>query len=653
MMPVPLSYFSPLVGGLRGATALGMEPTYFWDGLSDEAIDWLNMHTPPGRSVRFATFPTSWLYLKQTGRFRFPLAPIDPGKPAWLVIQNRPGAFRLVFDTRAGVHEVGQAQLRRRQARRAAGPHLSLPGLIDPCRLAKGNDPPNRRPASRAEPGGWECAPGPDHRVAGHGADRRRHRPDLGRTFVPNQPARLGPVVGGAAGRPGPGRIARPLLSPEALLYYWPYARFGYNFHPPLAGQLNLLTHALFGGFMKDIPSRRMASVIEYALTITLAFGFLTRRYGAWVGGVAAGALLVMPRVYGDGHIAGTDTPGLLLWVITALAFWKGLYEPHARKWRVLVGIALGLGFVEKMAAVAVLGPLLFWLVVGPIAEVIREQGRPSRLDRRRARARRLAMLVPLGFAFREVLRLARGFPTPDRTDLFSMHPPTSLPGVVLLLPLLVWVGRRLLGLIFPRHPVWGAGASGPGNLDGDPWRSARIVGWLGNPAWWCEDAARRMAHYYQLSKDRGGALPPTSASSISARSTTTASPAQCLGPDRDHGAGRDLAGGAGGLVFEPHPVVEGPRRDPLVLRPTPRLPPPCLGCCRPHSRRRPPLSCRRSSSSRSSPAGVSWRLVMRWPGWSGNGSRAEGWSRPWCSARRPGSLRRSTLSSCRSITTS
>ena len=104
---------------------------------------------------------------------------------------------------------------------------------------------------------------------------------------------------------------------------------------------------------MKDIPSRRMASVIEYSATITLAFGFLARRYGAWVGGVAAGALLVMPRVYGDGHIAGTDTPGLLLWVVTALAFWKGLHEPDARKWRVLVGIALGLGFVEKMAAVA------------------------------------------------------------------------------------------------------------------------------------------------------------------------------------------------------------------------------------------------------------------------------------------------------------
>lgn len=33
MMPVALSYFNPLVGGLPGASAWGMEPTYYWDAL--------------------------------------------------------------------------------------------------------------------------------------------------------------------------------------------------------------------------------------------------------------------------------------------------------------------------------------------------------------------------------------------------------------------------------------------------------------------------------------------------------------------------------------------------------------------------------------------------------------------------------------------
>ena len=93
LMPTPLAYFSPVVGGLPGAAALGMEPTYFWDGLSDEAIAYLNANTPKGRSVRFATFPTSWLYLQQTGKLRPPLAPIDQSEPAFYVFQNRPGAL--------------------------------------------------------------------------------------------------------------------------------------------------------------------------------------------------------------------------------------------------------------------------------------------------------------------------------------------------------------------------------------------------------------------------------------------------------------------------------------------------------------------------------------------------------------------------------
>ena len=91
-------------------------------------------------------------------------------------------------------------------------------------------------------------------------------------------------MVGATGHRSGPGHDVRELLDPSTLLYYWPYGRYGINFHPPLAGQLNLATYALFGHWMKDIPARRMASVIEFALTITIGFHFLARRYGVWVG---------------------------------------------------------------------------------------------------------------------------------------------------------------------------------------------------------------------------------------------------------------------------------------------------------------------------------------------------------------------------------
>ncbi len=92
-LPVPLSYYSPLVGGLPGAARLGMEPTYYWDGLSSEARQWLRDNTLPGQTIHFATFPSSWLYLRQTGELPRRLDPIDRGQPAWYVMQNRPGAW--------------------------------------------------------------------------------------------------------------------------------------------------------------------------------------------------------------------------------------------------------------------------------------------------------------------------------------------------------------------------------------------------------------------------------------------------------------------------------------------------------------------------------------------------------------------------------
>lgn len=93
LMPVPLSYYSPLVGGLPGAARLGMEPTYYWDALDDDALAFLNANTPPGRTVAFSGTPTSFLYLRRTGRLVPGLAPVDPGPPAWLVVQNRPGSM--------------------------------------------------------------------------------------------------------------------------------------------------------------------------------------------------------------------------------------------------------------------------------------------------------------------------------------------------------------------------------------------------------------------------------------------------------------------------------------------------------------------------------------------------------------------------------
>lgn len=299
-------------------------------------------------------------------------------------------------------------------------------------------------------------------------------------------------------------REVRTLLDPMTLLYYWPYARFGINFHPPFAGQLNLAAHTMFGSWMKDIPSRRMASVIEFALTITIGFLFLARRYGMAVGLVMAGSLLFMPRLYGQAHLIDTDIPGLLLWAAIALAFWNGLHEEHGQRWRVLVGILLGLAFVEKMAAVSVVVPLLIWLVAGHLPPTLK--GRGGRADWIDGVVTTGLMLLPLALAFQEIQGLQRQLPLPARTNLFVHRPTSDLPGAILALPPAVWCVRRVLARIFPRNSVWGVERPAL-----ETWTAMLafppIVGWLGNPAWWRETLPR-LAHYYTLSTNRRGALP-------------------------------------------------------------------------------------------------------------------------------------------------
>ena len=112
MMPVPLSYFSPAVGGLPGAASLGMEPTYYWDALSADALRWLAGQTTPGETIVFATNPHSWLYLRRTGALPERLAIVDRGRPKWYVIQNRPGALsamdRSIVATRQPAYTISK-----------------------------------------------------------------------------------------------------------------------------------------------------------------------------------------------------------------------------------------------------------------------------------------------------------------------------------------------------------------------------------------------------------------------------------------------------------------------------------------------------------------------------------------------------------------
>ena len=91
--PYELSYYSRLVGGLRGATALGLEPTYYWDALDDETLAWLAEHTASDEKVAFqAAPPRNLVLLKRWGRLE--RLPDEPGRFRWYVVQRRPSAWQ-------------------------------------------------------------------------------------------------------------------------------------------------------------------------------------------------------------------------------------------------------------------------------------------------------------------------------------------------------------------------------------------------------------------------------------------------------------------------------------------------------------------------------------------------------------------------------
>ena len=90
--PQTLAHYSLLAGGLRGAAEKGMEPTYWWDGLDNDVLTWLNERTGPGEAIAFSPI-FNVAQLNAWGRLR--PKHVDPQRAAfkWYVLQNRPGMF--------------------------------------------------------------------------------------------------------------------------------------------------------------------------------------------------------------------------------------------------------------------------------------------------------------------------------------------------------------------------------------------------------------------------------------------------------------------------------------------------------------------------------------------------------------------------------
>jgi hypothetical protein len=91
--PQTLSHYSLLVSGVRGAANIGMAPTYWWDALDDDVLDWLNSHTEPGAAVAFSEISdVNVTLLREWGRLQTSVTDPNWGTSfKWYVLQNRSG----------------------------------------------------------------------------------------------------------------------------------------------------------------------------------------------------------------------------------------------------------------------------------------------------------------------------------------------------------------------------------------------------------------------------------------------------------------------------------------------------------------------------------------------------------------------------------
>jgi hypothetical protein len=91
-LPVPLSYYSELVGGLPGAVRLGFEPTYALEVLNRDVLKGFDERLPVGASLTAIPAPDFAEFLQARGWLRSDLHLTRSGGPFFLLV-NRHGVF--------------------------------------------------------------------------------------------------------------------------------------------------------------------------------------------------------------------------------------------------------------------------------------------------------------------------------------------------------------------------------------------------------------------------------------------------------------------------------------------------------------------------------------------------------------------------------
>jgi 4-amino-4-deoxy-L-arabinose transferase-like glycosyltransferase len=128
--------------------------------------------------------------------------------------------------------------------------------------------------------------------------------------------------------------------------------------HPPLGSLWIALNIRLFGGAVDLITAARIGAGILFGAAAAAIFLWLAPKRGARAGLVAAAAFVLMPRLFAHGHFANLEMATLLLWLLTVIAFERGI---ERRGWSVACGVFFGLALLTKINAVFLPVLLLPW----------------------------------------------------------------------------------------------------------------------------------------------------------------------------------------------------------------------------------------------------------------------------------------------------
>jgi len=155
-------------------------------------------------------------------------------------------------------------------------------------------------------------------------------------------------------------------LSPDSFTRSAIDARWQINSeHPPAAKLLYGLAGALEGGRgLLAMLTARLWAALMFAALAGLVYGFTAAQFGRLSGVLAALSLVLMPRVFGHGHLAALDVPVALACLAATWAFCRPAVFAATRGGRLraaAAGVVWGVALLTKLNAAFLPAILIPW----------------------------------------------------------------------------------------------------------------------------------------------------------------------------------------------------------------------------------------------------------------------------------------------------